>query len=315
MNELYDIIILGGGPAGLTAGIYALRARMNVLLIEKGLCGGQMLIADSIENFPGFPEYVKGMDLAEKMTAQAQRLGLLIQTSEVNGVSSDRKNNCFVVSTTRGEQFKTISLIVATGAHWNTLGVPGESELVGKGVSYCATCDGPLFREKEVVVVGGGDTALVDTLFLSKFAKKITLVHRRDRLRATKILQERAFADKKITFCWNSVVTKVLGKERVEAVSVQNVDSGKEAIIKADGIFVFVGITPNSGFLKGLIKQDEKGYIITDREMKTSAEGVFACGDVRQKRLRQISSAVGEAASAAFNAQHYVERAKGVEYK
>lgn len=315
METIYDIIIIGGGPAGLTAGIYAARGRMKTLLLEMTACGGQILTADVIENFPGFPCGTKGPDLADLMLKQAEAFGLEILTREVKKVLPKKgEKDSFVIELDGKDTLRALSVIVATGARWKALGVLGEDSLRGRGVSYCATCDGPLFRGKDVVVVGGGDTALEDALFLTKFANKVIVVHRRDRLRAARILQERAFANKKIELCFNSVVTEIKGGNKVESVLVKDVTTSKEKTIKADGVFVLIGLLPNSGVFKDILKLDEKGYIISDDDMKSSLEGVFACGDVRRKSLRQVVTAVGEAATAAVSAQHYVERLKGNEY-
>ena len=312
MDNVYDIVIIGGGPAGLTAGIYVSRARMKAVLLEKTACGGQILIADLIENFPGFPEGIRGPELADWMSKQALGFGLKVETIEARNIR--KENNFFVIETGEGKKIEALSVILAMGAHWNSLGVNGEKKLLGRGVSYCATCDGPLFRNKDVVVVGGGDTALADALFLTKFANKVTIVHRRDRLRAAKVLQERASANKKIELCLNSVVTEISGGSKVEGVKVKDVNKGNEHTIKADGIFVLIGITPNSEVVKEIVKLDERGYIISDEDMKTSVGGVFACGDVRKKLLRQIVTAAGEGATAAVSAEHYVEKIKGIEY-
>jgi thioredoxin reductase (NADPH) len=315
MSQAFEIVIIGGGPAGLTAGLYASRARMNVLLIEKAACGGQVLLTERIENFPGFPEGVTGPDLSDWMLKQAEHFNLKTRQAEVKKIiKHDGKKAVFSLEIAESEPIEASCLIIATGARWNTLGVPGEKELAGRGVSYCATCDGPLFRGKDVVVVGGGDTALEDSLFLTKFVNKVTIVHRRDRLRATKILQERAAASKKIELCLNSVAMEIVGKERCEALKVKDVNTGKIREVRASGVFVFIGITPNSELIKGIAETDELGYIVTDDNMKTSIEGLFACGDVRKKLLRQVITAAGEGATAAFAAQHYIERLKGTEY-
>jgi len=315
MTKIYDILIIGGGPAGLAAGLYASRARMQALLIEKTMCGGQALIADTIENYPGFPDGIKGPDLAEWMTKQAEHFGLKIESAEAAGVENkSSEKGPFTAKLAGGGELKALSVIVATGAKWNSLGVPGEAQLTGRGVSYCATCDGPLFRGKEVVVVGGGDTALEDALFITKFADKVTIVHRRDRLRATKILQERAKANKKIELCLNSIAAEIVGKEKVEGVKVKDVLTGKEKIIRCDGAFILIGLTPNSGPFKGVVKLCPKGYVVTDEEMRTSVPGIFAAGDVRMKILRQIVTAAGDGAIAATSAERYVERIKGAEY-
>lgn len=315
MEKIYDILIIGGGPAGLAAGLYAARARMDVILIEKTMCGGQVLIADTIENYPGFPDGIKGPDLAEWMTKQAEHFGLKIESAEVASVEAKSSaKEPFTVRLAGGGELKALSIIVATGARWNSLGVPGEAELTGRGVSYCATCDGPLFRGKEVVVVGGGDTALEDALFLTKFADKITIIHRRDRLRATKILQERAKANKKIELCLNSTASGIVGKTKVEGVQVKDVLTGKEKVIKCDGVFILIGLAPNSRPVKGVIKLCPKDYVITDEDMRTSVPGIFAAGDVRMKILRQVVTATGDGAIAATGAERYVDRIKGAEY-
>jgi len=316
MGDIYDILIIGGGPAGLTAGIYSARSRMKTLLLEKTACGGQILMADVIENFPGFPRGTSGPDLAGLMLKQAEAFGLEISTRDVNKISvSENGKDPFVVETIEGDTLKTLSIIVATGANWNALGVPGEDKLKGRGVSYCATCDGPLFKNKEVVVVGGGDTALGDAIFLTRFANKVTVVHRRDRLRATRIVQEKAFVNKKIEFCLKSVVTEIAGDNKVEGVKVKDISTNKEKTIKADGVFVLIGLSPNSGIFKGLLKLDKKNYIESDEEMKTSVDGIFVCGDVRKKSLRQVVTAAGEGATAAVSAGRYVEKLKGTAYE
>lgn len=316
MADIYDIVIVGGGPAGLTAGIYAARSRMKTLLLEKLMCGGQILTADIIENFPGFPCGTNGPDLADFMLKQAEHFGLVISTREVKKIFPKKdKSDHFIIETEDGDNIKALSVIIATGAGWNALNVPGEDKLKGRGVSYCATCDGPLFKGKDVVVVGGGDTALGDAIYLTRFANKVTLVHRRAALRATRILQERAFTNKKIELCLKSVVTEITGRNKVEGIKVKDVATSKEKDIKCDGIFVLIGLTPNSGAFKDILKLDEKGYVMSGEDMKTSMDGIFVCGDVRSKPLRQIVTAAGEGATAAVSSQHYVEHIKGVEYK
>lgn len=316
MSDIYDVVIIGGGPAGLTAGIYSARARMKALLLEKVFCGGQILVADRIENYPGFPEGVKGPELAEWMLKQAENCGLRIKTVEAREIRAKKSpEGPFSLLLNDGSRIDTLSIIIATGAKWNALGIPGEAELTGKGVSYCATCDGPLFKAKDVAVIGGGNTAVGDALFLSKFASRVTIVHRRERLRAAKILQERAMANPRIAFCLDSVATEVIGQGSVKGLKIRNVKTGAESIVECSGIFVLVGLTPNSGFAKDVLKIDEKGYIIADDDMKTSAEGIFACGDVRKKSLRQVVTATGEGAAAAFSAEHYVDSLKGQEYR
>ena len=316
MTDIHDIVILGGGPAGLTAGLYAARARMDVVLFEKAMPGGQILVTDRIENFPGFPEGVSGPDLAEFMAKQALRAGLKTVIAEAKTIGLNKETgDYFIVKLEGGSEINARSIIAATGAGWNRLGIPGEDKLIGRGVSYCATCDGPLFRNKKVVVVGGGDTALEDGLFLTKFADKVIIVHRRDRLRATKILQERAAANSKVELCLESVAVEITGEKKVEALKVKNIKTGDIKDIKCDGVFIFIGITPNSGLFKSIVKTDDRGYIIADNDMKTSCEGIFACGDVRKKTLRQVVTATGDGATAAVSAQNYIERLKGTEYK
>lgn len=303
----YDLIIIGGGPAGLTAGLYAARARLNVVLFEKMVPGGQVLVTDWVENYPGFPEGISGMDLIQRMTDQAKQFGLKIESEEI--VSADFSQP---VRRLRLEN-KTVTahaVIVATGASPRKLGVPGEKTFYGKGVSACATCDGPFFKARAVAAVGGGDTAVQESIFLTKFAKKVYLIHRRDRLRAAGILQERAFANEKIEILWDSVLTGIEGLQQVESVSVKNIRTGETKSLGVSGCFIWIGILPNADFLGDTVKRDEFGFIIADSKMETSVPGVFAVGDVRNTPLRQIASAVGDAAIAAFSAEHYIENVK-----
>ncbi|MCF6245857.1 MAG: thioredoxin-disulfide reductase [Desulfobacula sp.] len=299
----YDLVIIGAGPAGLTAGIYAARARMNVLLLEKAVPGGQVLVTDWVENYPGFPEGISGYDLAEKMRVQAVDLGLKIDTSEVHSLNISKDSKEIVL---KDKSIFTKALIITSGASPNTLHV-GEDKFVGKGVSYCGTCDGPFFKEKTVVAVGGGDTAVQEALFLTKFAKKVYLVHRRDELRATKILQERALGNDKIEPVWDSIVTGLDGFFGLEGVKVKNVKTNEEKTIKADGCFIWIGILPNTSFLNDSVKTDEYGFICVDETMQTSVSGVYAAGDVRDTPLRQIATAVGDAAIATLSAEHFIE--------
>ena len=299
----YDLVIIGAGPAGLTAGVYAARARMNVLLLEKAVPGGQVLVTDWIENYPGFPEGISGFDLAEKMRVQAVDLGLEIETAEVHSLKLSESTKEIVL---RDKSIFTKALIIASGASPNTLHV-GEDKFAGKGVSYCGTCDGPFFKDKTVVAVGGGDTAVQEAIFLTKFAKKVYLVHRRDELRAAKILQERAFENDKIEFVWDTIVTGMDGFFGIENVHVKNVKTNEEKTIKADGCFIWIGILPNTSFLNDDVETDEYGFIRVDVNMQTSVPGVFAAGDVRDTPLRQISTAVGDAAIAAISAEHFIE--------
>jgi len=313
----YDIIIIGGGPAGLTAGLYTSRSGLKTLLLEKVAPGGQAALAWTIENYPGFPEGINGPELTERIEKQAEKYGLEIKSGEVAKVkvsSKDERSKGMlekVIKTEEGEEYKTVALIVATGTRPRKLGVPGEERLIGRGVSYCATCDGPLFKNRKVVVVGGGDAAVEEALFLSKFAEKTTLIHRRDELRATKIVQERAVSNPKLEFLWKSTVTEILGETEVEGVKVRNIETGKDLTLEAKGVFIYIGTIPNTGFLKGIIEMDNKGFIITDENMETSVKGIYACGDVRKKLLKQVVTACGEGATAGFAAGQYVGKWKG----
>jgi len=302
-NADYDLVIMGGGPAGLTAGLYAARARLNVLLLEKLVPGGQILVTDWIENYPGFPEGISGFDLVQKMTEQAKGAGLVIESGEV--LSTDLAGP---VKTLRlsDRSVTAHAVIIATGASPRKLGIPGEDRFFGKGVSTCATCDGPFFRNKVAVAVGGGDTAVQESIFLTKFAEKVYLIHRRDELRATAILRERALSNDKIEILWDSVLTRIDGLSNVEKITVENVRSGESRELAADGCFIWIGILPNADFLGDAVEKDEFGFIIADSDMKTSVPGVFVAGDVRKTPLRQIVTAVGDAAIAAFSAEHHI---------
>ncbi|MFC1895785.1 thioredoxin-disulfide reductase [Thermodesulfobacteriota bacterium] len=303
----YDCVIIGGGPGGLTAGIYASRARLNVVLLEKIAPGGQIMVSDWIENYPGFPEGISGAELVQRMAEQAARFDLLIRSDEAVSVDFNGQVKTIHVA---GGSITTHTVIIATGATPRKLGVPGEDEFYGRGVSFCATCDGPFFRDKVVVAVGGGDTAVQESLFLTKFAQKVYLVHRRDALRAARILQERAFANEKVEFVWDSVVKEIRGEQGVQNIVVQNVKTGTEHEIPADGCFIWIGITPNTWFLGDAVALDDQGFIIADVRMQTSVGGVFAAGDVRATPLRQVATAVGDAAIAAVSAERYVEQVK-----
>lgn len=301
----YDVIIIGGGPAGLTAGLYAARARLKTLLLERLLPGGQILTSLFVENYPGFSEGISGEKIIDEMVKQATRFGLEIKTETAIGIEDLGKERK-VVKTNKGSH-KALAIILAMGADANKLNVPGEDKLNGRGVSYCATCDGPLFKDKEIVIVGGGDTAVEDAIFLTTFCPKVNVVHRRDQLRATRIIQERAFQNKKINFIWNSVVTEILGEEKVEKVKLKNVKTGEERIFPTSGVFVGVGLSPNTGIVKGLVEMDEKNYIITDDNMVTSRSGIFAAGDCRKRSFLQMVNACGEGATAEYSAQKYIE--------
>ena len=311
----WDIIILGGGPAGLTAGLYAARGGMKTLLLEKEVSGGQAATTDWVDNYPGFHEGISGIELSKRMEDHAVRFGLEILNAEVKGLEFlEGDHRSFQVTTDQGP-FEGLSIILSPGAHWNQLGVPGEAEFRGRGVSYCATCDGPFFQDQEVVVVGGGDTAVEEGTYLTKIAKKVTIVHRRDRLRATAIIQKRAFDNPKIDFIWNAVVDAIEGEMGVERLLLRDLKTEERMEKPCDGVFIFIGMVPNTQFLEGLVEMDDRGYILSNDNMQTSVEGIFACGDARKKLLRQIVTACGEGATAAFAAQHYVERLKGTAYE
>lgn len=300
----YEVIIIGGGPAGLTAGLYTSRARLKTLLIESALVGGQMTTTEIIENYPGFPQGVTGEELSRLMEEQAKRFGLSVVNEEIVKVGCDGEEKR--VKTTEAD-YSGKALIICTGAEYRKLGVPGEKEFAGRGVSYCATCDGAFFRDNEIVVVGGGDSALTEALFLTKFVKELTVIHRRDALRATRIYQERAFANQKIKFLWDSVLEEIKGDKVVQSVVVKNVKSGEVRKFNTQGVFLFVGLTPRTEFLKGQIELDQGGYIINNANCETSVEGVFAAGDCAKKLLRQIATAVGDGATAAFAVEKYLE--------
>jgi thioredoxin reductase (NADPH) len=305
-NTDYQLIILGGGPAGLTAGLYAARDRMQVLLVEKGVVGGQVMVTDWIDNYPGFPEGISGFDLSEKMAAQAKRFEL--ETKNANVVKVELAETKKKLILENGEELTCQALIICTGARPNKLGIPGEQELTGKGVSFCATCDGPFFRDQEILVVGGGDTAVQEADFLTKFASKVTIIHRRDELRAAKVLQERAFANEKIEFLWNSNVVAIEGEKEVERVRIRH-NNGKESEIAASGVFILIGTIPNNEILPlEQLGSDEFGFVITDSDMRTKVGGVMAAGDIRSKTVRQVVNAAGEGAVAAIAAEHFLNK-------
>ncbi|MBU1062359.1 MAG: thioredoxin-disulfide reductase [Candidatus Omnitrophica bacterium] len=312
----YDVIIIGGGPAGLTAALYNARARLKILIIEGFSVPAQAVITDCIENYPGFPNGISGFELIENFKKQVQRFGAEFSVGNVEEIypCKDKNLNGWKIEV-EGKTYTSLALIIACGARPKKMNVPGEEKLQGRGVSYCATCDGALYRDKDIVVIGGGDTAVEEALFLTRFGKKVTLVHRRDRLRAAKVLQERAISNKKMEFVWDSITSEIIGEDKVKAVKIKNIKTEKESIISCDGVFIFVGYTPNTDFVKELLKMDKNGYIVTDTGMKTQSPGIFACGDCRQKLLRQVVTACGDGAVAAFSAQQYVEELKGEAYK
>jgi len=303
----YEVIIIGGGPAGLTAGLYTSRSRLQTLLIEIGLLGGQMTTTEVIENYPGFPQGIHGDELSRLMEEQSKRFGLEVISEEAVEVIMDGEIKVVKANDTT---YHCKALIICTGNEWRKLGVSGEKEFTGKGVSYCATCDGAFFQDCQIIVVGGGDSALTEALYLTKFAREITIIHRRDALRGTKIYQERVFANPKIKLLWNSVVQEIKGDSVVQSVLVKNVKTGEMSEVKTEGVFLFVGLSPRTEFLHGLVNLDAAGYIITDENCETSVEGIFAAGDCRKKLLRQVATAVGDGATAAFATEKYLEDRK-----
>ncbi len=304
--SILDIAIIGGGPAGLTAGLYAARSRLQVVLLERLAPGGQVLTTEWVENYPGFPEGVSGAGLMEAMRAQAEKFGLVLRRLDVAGV--ELAGEVKLIHTAK-ETIEARTVIICTGAQPRKLEVPGERLYTGKGVSFCATCDGPFFEDLPIVVVGGGDMAVEEGLYLTKFGSKVYLIHRRDQLRATKLLQERLLANPKVEVIWDTRVTAIEGSDLVEGVKLVNVKSGQEFRLAANGVFVFVGTAPVTGFLGGQLELDQGGFIVTDRQMATSLPGVFAAGDVTAKPLRQIATAVGEGATAEFSAEKYLSGA------
>jgi len=300
---MYDIIIIGGGPAGLTAGLYACRGGLKTLLFEKMFTGGQAATTYMIENYPGFDEGVAGPDFAMKLENQARKFGLEIQYDTVTELQLDGKIKKIV---TDKETYEAKAVILAMGANPKTLGLEKEDRLRGAGVSYCATCDGAFYRDKVVAVVGGGDTAAEDAVYLSKFVKKVYLIHRRDQLRASKVLQERALNNPKIQPVWDTVVEEILGEDGVTGVRIRNVRTGQSSELQLDGLFIAIGLIPNTELVKDKLPMSAGGYLITDDEMKTGIPGVFAAGDVRQKTLWQLVTAAADGAIAATSAERYI---------
>jgi thioredoxin reductase (NADPH) len=305
-QRMRDLIIIGGGPAGLTAGIYAGRSRLDVLLLEGRSLGGQAATTDLMENYPGFPDGISGIELASRMEQQARKFGLAIVTDEASSVTWEQ-DQTFVTTTLGGKRFPSRAVIAAMGAEYRRLGIPGEDEFTGRGVSYCATCDGPFFKDRSIAVIGGGESAVTEALYLTRFAREIHLIHRRDQLRAAKILKERILNHPALRFHWNSLAQEIRGADLVEALLIRNVLTGEPSEIPLQGVFIFAGLVPRTGILRGLVQLDEQGYIIANSRMQTSVPGLFAAGDVRQKPLRQVSTAISDGALAAFAAEKYLE--------
>ncbi len=301
-RQAYDIVIVGGGPAGLAAGLYAARARRKTALLEKGVIGGQIALTELVENYPGVAS-VNGFDLAQTMLKQAESYGLETQSAVVTALEKEGKQ--WLVRTTEGE-YAGKAVIVTAGADYNRLGVPGEERLTGRGVSYCATCDAAFFKGQHVAVVGGGDAAMDEGLFTTRYADRVTAIHRRDQLRAGAILRERAFANPKMEFVWNTVVTEILGDGAVSGVKLRNRESGEESAMDVAAVFIFIGQHPNTDFLRGLVSMDEGGHVLVNEWMETGLPGLYAAGDARQNAARQVVSSAGDGATAAIAAEHYL---------
>ncbi|MFP3390693.1 thioredoxin-disulfide reductase [Brevibacillus sp. SIMBA_040] len=302
-QKIYDVIIAGAGPAGMTAAVYTSRANMSTLMLERGIPGGQMANTEEIENYPGFGS-ILGPDLSTKMFEHAQQFGAEYAYGEIKEIRDEEPYKRVI---TGDKEYLTKSVIVATGAEHRLLGAPGEKELSGRGVSYCAVCDGAFFRNKELVVVGGGDSAVEEAVFLTRFASKVTIVHRRDQFRAQKILQKRAFENEKIEVIWDSAVKEIRGEGKVQSVLLENTKTGEQSDLSTDGVFIYVGMDPLTESVRPLGITNDAGYVLTDEKMYTKVKGVFAAGDVREKLLRQVVTATGDGSIAAQSAQHFVE--------
>ena len=303
MNREYEVVIIGGGPAGLTAGLYTSRARLNSLLIEKGVVGGQIIDAEQVENYPGFPEGISGLELGQLMHQQAAKYGLKTITAEATGVEPQPKP--IVVKTTEGN-FTAKAVIIASGSERHKLGIPGEEEFIGKGVSYCATCDAAFFQDLPVAVVGGGNAAITEALHLTKFASEVTVIHRRNQLRANGIMQEKAFAEPKIEFLWDTVAEAIEGENSVKRIKLRQVKTGEKSTLNVAGVFISVGLKPSTDYLKGILPLDDGGYVITNNKMETEIPGILAAGDIRRDSARQAITAAGDGATAAFYAEKFI---------
>ncbi|MDY0151092.1 MAG: thioredoxin-disulfide reductase [Candidatus Cloacimonas sp.] len=299
----YDIIIIGAGPAGLSAAIYSARGGLKTAIFEKAMIGGQINVTDEVENYPGFEEPLSGFDLTDKMRRQAERYGTIFIDEEVSAIGLE--GLCKIIQTP-GKTYRAKSIIICTGAHPRLLNVPGEEPLIGRGVSYCATCDGALYRDKVVAVVGGGDSAIEEGLFLTRFAKKVYVIHRRDSLRAAKIIQDRAFKNPKMEFVWDSVVQEIRGESRVKELEIFNRKTNEVSLISVDGIFIYVGILPNNELLESRIELDSGGFVLTDEYMHTNVPGIYAAGDIRHTVLRQVVTATHDGAVASWSAEKWI---------
>lgn len=304
MKQLYDVVIAGAGPAGLSAGIYTGRALLRTLILDKGVPGGQILLTDKIENYPGFSESVSSFSLADKFKSQAVKFGCEINQEEIKKI--EREEDVWVI-TTAENKYSARAVIVATGSSHRKLDVPGESEFIGKGVSYCATCDAAFFRDKVVAVIGGGSYALTEALFLTKFAKIVHIIHRREHLRAEKLLQKRTKENKKINLVLSSVITEIKGDQKVQKANILNIKNKDKFEIKLDGIFVSIGMVPNTNIVKGLVDLNEKGEVIVGKNMETSKQGIFAAGDVTDACSNQVATAVGAGVEAGLAVNKYIE--------
>ncbi|WP_019414288.1 thioredoxin-disulfide reductase [Paenisporosarcina sp. TG20] len=303
-EKIYDVVIIGAGPAGMTAAVYTSRGNLSTLMIERGIPGGQMANTEEVENYPGF-EHILGPELSTKMLAHAKKFGAEYAYGDVKEIVD---GEAFKTIKAGGKEYKARAVILTPGAEYKKMGIPGETELGGRGVSYCAVCDGAFFKNKELVVVGGGDSAVEEGVYLTRFASKVTIVHRRDELRAQKILQDRAFANEKIDFIWNNTVKEINDNNgKVGSVTLASTVDGSEVEFKADGVFIYIGMLPLTKPFKNLGILNENGYILTNDQMETSIPGIFAAGDVREKTLRQIVTATGDGSIAAQAAQHYIE--------
>lgn len=307
MDKIYDMIIIGGGPAGYSAALYAARAGFDTLVIEKMSAGGQMALTGDIENYPGFDEGIDGLTLGMKMQSGAHRFGAKTKYAEVTALEHDGKVKKIK---TRREEYLSYTVVIATGADPRALGIDGEEKLVGRGLHYCAHCDGRFYKDKTVVVVGGGNSAVADALYLSRIAKKVYVVHRRDTLRATKIYHEPLMKAENVEFLWNSTVNGYIVDKRVNGINIKNVSTGEISAVECDGVFVSIGRKPSTEFLTGILKTDSTGYIIADESTKTNIDGVYAVGDVRTKALRQVVTAVSDGAVAVHMAEEYISTVK-----